>query len=108
MLFKLYGLRTIFVQVKELGIALTGCSCLATDASKLFGVYWYLGVPHTPIPPTWPDEYNTIYNKETPMSIRLNNTNSLVYMSVSGATVSDLMCFDLNVVIHTGMMGVNI
>ena len=70
-------------QVKELGAVVENCSCVTADVAKIFSVYWYLGVPHTPIPPDWPVEYKTSFNKETPMKVLLNATESLLYLSVS-------------------------
>ena len=31
------------VQVKELGVLVTDCPCLAGDMAKIFEVYWALG-----------------------------------------------------------------
>jgi len=70
-------------QVKELGAVVENCSCVAADMSKIFEVYWYLGVPHTPVPPSWPAKYETSFNKDTPMKVQLNATDSLLYLSVS-------------------------
>jgi phospholipase D3/4 len=70
-------------QVKELGAFLSSCPCVAADVSKLFAVYWYLGIPQTPIPPTWPDEYSTSFNLQTPMNVELNGSSSLLYLSSS-------------------------
>ena len=58
------------------------CSCVAEDVAKIFEVYWYLGVPHTPVPPAWPAKYDTSFNKDAPMSVLLNATKSSVYVSV--------------------------
>ena len=69
-------------QVKELGAVVENCSCVTADVAKIFSVYWYLGVPHTPIPPDWPAD-KTSFNKETPMKVLLNATESLLYLSVS-------------------------
>ena len=71
-----------YFQVKELGAVVENCSCVAEDMAKIFDVYWYLGVPHTPLPPTWPPEYDTSFNNNTPMKVLLNATKSSVYISV--------------------------
>ena len=71
------------IQVKELGAVVENCSCVASDLAKIFDVYWYLGVPHTAVPPSWPSKYDTSFNKDSPMTVLLNATKSSVYLSVS-------------------------
>uniref|UniRef100_G3VES0 5'-3' exonuclease PLD3 n=1 Tax=Sarcophilus harrisii TaxID=9305 RepID=G3VES0_SARHA len=46
-------------QVKELGVVVYNCSCLAQDLAKVFEAYWYLGQPDSSIPSPWPDNYTT-------------------------------------------------
>ncbi|KAM9325389.1 5'-3' exonuclease PLD3 [Gastrophryne carolinensis] len=75
-------------QVKELGSSVYNCSCLAQDLGKIFDVYWTLGEPNATIPSPWPDSFSTIYNKETPMEMTLNNTPSQVYLSSSPPPLS--------------------
>jgi len=70
-------------QVKELGALVQNCSCVAEDMAKIFDVYWYLGVPHTPVPPAWPAPFETSFNKDTPMKVLLNTTETSLYLSVS-------------------------
>lgn len=70
-------------QVKELGVVMYNCSCLARDLTKIFEAYWYLGQPGSSIPATWPRPYDTRYNQETPMEICLNGTPALAYLAVS-------------------------
>ncbi|XP_017578911.1 5'-3' exonuclease PLD3 [Pygocentrus nattereri] len=69
-------------QVKELGAAVYDCSCLASDLGKIFEAYWFLGQSKT-IPAPWPSQYATAYNKDTPMQLSLNGTDSGVYLSSS-------------------------
>ena len=38
------------------------CSCLATDVSKIFEVYWLLATPTSHIPVKWPTQYRTGIN----------------------------------------------
>lgn len=71
----------VCVQVKELGAVVYDCGCLAEDLGKVFEAYWYLGDSQV-IPSPWPSEYNTPYNKDTPMKVPLNGTDSRVYFSV--------------------------
>uniref|UniRef100_A0A8C5WEA0 5'-3' exonuclease PLD3 n=1 Tax=Leptobrachium leishanense TaxID=445787 RepID=A0A8C5WEA0_9ANUR len=75
-------------QVKELGSSVYNCSCLAQDLQKIFDVYWTLGSPNATIPSPWPANYSTLYNKETPMEVTLNNTASNVYLSSSPPPLS--------------------
>ncbi|XP_061453836.1 5'-3' exonuclease PLD3 isoform X2 [Rhineura floridana] len=68
-------------QVKELGVAVYNCSCLAQDLGKMFEAYWALGLPDATIPSPWPANYSTTYNKETPLELKLNDTDAGVYLS---------------------------
>ncbi|KAL8220030.1 UNVERIFIED_CONTAM: hypothetical protein K2H54_037851 [Gekko kuhli] len=70
-------------QVKELGVAVYNCSCLARDLGKLFEAYWALGLPNATIPSPWPTNFSTSYNKETPLPLQLNGTQAGVYLSSS-------------------------
>lgn len=69
------------LQVKELGAVVYNCSCLATDLGKIFEAYWFLGANKS-IPLPWPASFSTLYNKDTPLQLLLNNTSSSVYLSV--------------------------
>lgn len=69
-------------QVKELGVVVYNCSCLAADLSKIFEAYWFLGESKS-IPSPWPERFSTMYNKDTPLQLPLNNTPSNVYLSSS-------------------------
>lgn len=57
------------------------CSCLAADLGKIFEAYWFLGDSQS-VPSPWPDRFATLYNKDTPLQLPLNNTPSMVYLSV--------------------------
>ncbi|NXY84181.1 PLD3 Phospholipase, partial [Alcedo cyanopectus] len=70
-------------QVKELGVAIYNCSCLAQDLGKIFEAYWALGVPGASIPDPWPDSYSTPFNIDTPLILKLNDSDSAVYFSSS-------------------------
>ncbi|NXJ87087.1 PLD3 Phospholipase, partial [Trogon melanurus] len=70
-------------QVKELGAAVYNCSCLAKDLGKIFEAYWALGVPGASIPSPWPANYSTAFNMETPLELKLNDTDAAVYFSSS-------------------------
>ncbi|KAI2653867.1 5'-3' exonuclease PLD3 [Labeo rohita] len=75
-------LHTKFWIVKELGAVVYDCSCLAKDLGKIFEAYWYLSQTKT-VPAQWPEKYSTLYNKDTPMQLSLNGTDSSVYLSSS-------------------------
>jgi phospholipase D3/4 len=91
-------------QVKELGVYITNCSCLAKDLTKIFHVYWDLGKNST-MPPNgkWPDRYNTNVNLEKPMLVNYNGdylfstffSSSPPPLSPKGRTS------DLDAIIHT-------
>uniref|UniRef100_A0A8C0F8W1 5'-3' exonuclease PLD3 n=1 Tax=Bubo bubo TaxID=30461 RepID=A0A8C0F8W1_BUBBB len=70
-------------QVKELGVAVYNCSCLAKDLGKIFEAYWALGIPGASIPVPWPANYSTPFNMETPLELKLNDTDAAVYFSSS-------------------------
>lgn len=67
--------------MKELGAVVYNCSCLAADLGKIFEAYWFLGESQS-IPSPWPTSFSTLYNKDTPLQLPLNNTPSNVYLSV--------------------------
>ncbi|XP_054723564.1 5'-3' exonuclease PLD3-like, partial [Uloborus diversus] len=69
--------------VKELGVAIYNCSCLALDLFKIFEIYWRLGVPNPYIPPEWPADVQTTINKDNPVTVTMNNSQILTYMSSS-------------------------
>lgn len=69
--------------MKELGLLVTNCSCLAADIQKIFQVYWDMGVDNAHIPSEWPKEYSTKINSTTPINVEFNNAfNQTVFISV--------------------------
>jgi phospholipase D3/4 len=64
-------------QVKELGVLVTNCSCLAKDLTKIFNVYWELGRNDSTIPPKWPDKFTTGINADKPMLVNYNGGDYL-------------------------------
>ncbi|KAG9472957.1 5'-3' exonuclease PLD3 [Eleutherodactylus coqui] len=70
-------------QVKELGTTVYNCTCVAQDLGKIFEAYWVLGEANATIPSPWPDTFTTLYNKESPLEVSLNNTKSHLYLSSS-------------------------
>lgn len=59
-------------QVKELGVLVTNCTCLAKDVSKIFEAYWFLGRDDSHIPSRWPESYSTKFNLKSPLSVQFN------------------------------------
>jgi phospholipase D3/4 len=91
-------------QVKELGVLVTNCSCLAKDLTKIFSVYWELGLNSSVIPPKWPDKFTTAVNIDKPMLVNYNDgaytfgsffSSSPPPMNPKGRTN------DINAILHT-------
>ncbi|GMS78307.1 hypothetical protein PENTCL1PPCAC_482, partial [Pristionchus entomophagus] len=59
-------------EVKELGVYVGECACVATDLYRIFSVYWRLGEEDSRIPDKWPISYRTPYNFANRMPITLN------------------------------------
>ena len=55
-------------EVKEVGVLVTDCPCLAADMAKIWAVYWQLG-GREELPVTWPKELATSFNADTPLSL---------------------------------------
>ncbi|XP_059484137.1 5'-3' exonuclease PLD3 isoform X2 [Neocloeon triangulifer] len=71
-------------EVKEMGVAIYNCSCLASDLGKIFDVYWYLGKEGATVPSKWPDQFGTKFNRDHPMNLTFNATSpSNVFISSS-------------------------
>ncbi|CAG5893922.1 unnamed protein product [Menidia menidia] len=69
-------------QVKELGVVVRDCGCLAADLLKIFEAYWLLGAGGA-VPSPWPAAFSTPYNQDSPMQLRLNGTPAAAYLSSS-------------------------
>jgi phospholipase D3/4 len=48
--------------VKEVGVLVKNCPCLADDMAKIWQVYWDLGAPGATVPDSWPDQLSTDIN----------------------------------------------
>ncbi|XP_070806496.1 LOW QUALITY PROTEIN: 5'-3' exonuclease PLD3-like [Pituophis catenifer annectens] len=70
-------------QVKELGIALYNCSCLAKDLHRIFAMYQILGKEGASLPTTWPRDLAAESSLEEPRKIQLNGVEAQVYISSS-------------------------
>ncbi|XP_067103459.1 5'-3' exonuclease PLD3 isoform X2 [Osmerus mordax] len=76
-------------QVKEVGIAVEDCSCLAQDASRIFGIYWSIGAQkHGFLPPYWPARYSALSSAEHPLTLKLNGVPAQVYLSSAPPQIS--------------------
>ena len=58
------------LQVKELGVLVTDCPCLAADMAKIFEVYWALAGEDKSVPDMWPEYLKTMFNYRNPMKLR--------------------------------------
>ena len=67
-------------QVKELGVLVTDCPCMAEDMHKIWRVYWDLGGQEN-VPDRWPPGYSTNINSEAPMI--LTEADMSLYLSSS-------------------------
>lgn len=75
------------LQVKELGVLITNCSCLVDDVKKIFNVYWDMGKENAVIPPEWPQNYSTEINQLNPVPVNFNERFQMsTYFSVISAT----------------------
>ncbi|VDD96267.1 unnamed protein product [Enterobius vermicularis] len=88
-------------QVKELGVAIFNCPCLASDMNKMMEIYWLMGAPKAKLPSRWPISLSTAYNKNSPLSVRLNNHQSAVYFSSAPPQFcADGREGDINAILH--------
>ncbi|KAJ6658011.1 hypothetical protein lerEdw1_001670 [Lerista edwardsae] len=70
-------------QVKEVGVVILNCRCLADDLWKTFKTYWDLGEPTATIPSPWPGNYSTDINRQKPLEVQFNGTSTKAYFSAS-------------------------
>lgn len=77
------SLVTPYLQVKEIGVVIHNCSCLADDLWKTFKTYWDLGEPNATVPSPWPGNYSTDINRQNPLEVEFNGTSTKAYFSVS-------------------------
>ncbi|XP_067136558.1 5'-3' exonuclease PLD3-like isoform X2 [Centruroides vittatus] len=70
-------------QMKDIGVIIYNCSCLAEDLQKIFQLYWTLAGPDVKIPSDWPSSLETTINKEVPLSVNINDTFTQIYFSNS-------------------------
>ncbi|XP_061581851.1 5'-3' exonuclease PLD3 isoform X2 [Cololabis saira] len=75
-------------QVREVGLLVEDCSCLAQDASRIFGVYWGIGGVNGSIPPYWPARLSALSSAEEPLQLKLNGVPAQVYLSSAPPQIS--------------------
>lgn len=76
-------------QVKEVGVLVEDCSCLAQDASRIFDVYWSIGGnTNGSLPPYWPARLSALSNSQNPLQLKFNGVPAQVYLSSAPPQVS--------------------
>ncbi|XP_057194078.1 inactive phospholipase D5 isoform X2 [Triplophysa rosa] len=69
-------------KLKELGVIVYNCSCLAMDLHRIFALYWQL--QHRDyIPSIWSKRVTAVFSKDEPLELKLNNTDAYAYVSTS-------------------------
>ncbi|XP_076245485.1 5'-3' exonuclease PLD3 isoform X2 [Calliopsis andreniformis] len=74
-------------QVKELGLVVLNCSCLANDYAKIFDVYWIVA-EHGKIPSSWPDSFSTKINEKNPMNFTFMDNKYQTFIASSPSPFS--------------------
>ncbi|XP_013883081.1 phospholipase D3 [Austrofundulus limnaeus] len=76
-------------QVKEVGLSVEDCSCLAQDAFRLFEVYWSIGgVTNNVLPLFWPARLSALSSADKPLQLKFNGVPAQVYLSSSPPQIS--------------------
>nr|XP_046263141.1 5'-3' exonuclease PLD3 isoform X2 [Scatophagus argus] len=76
-------------QVKEVGLSVEDCSCLAQDAFRIFGVYWSLGgANNSSLPPYWPARLSALSSSQNPLHLKVNGVPAQVYLSSAPPQIS--------------------
>ncbi|XP_055026672.2 inactive phospholipase D5 [Misgurnus anguillicaudatus] len=71
-----------FSTMKEFGIIIYDCSCLAMDLNKIFSLYWQLQYKDF-VPSIWSKKLTALYNKDKSLQLYLNDTEAKAYISSS-------------------------
>ncbi|XP_051986350.1 inactive phospholipase D5 [Xyrauchen texanus] len=69
-------------KLKELGVIVFDCSCLALDLHRIFSFYWQLQYRDY-IPSIWSKRVTAVFSRDKPVQLRLNNTDASAYVSTS-------------------------
>ncbi|XP_056294883.1 5'-3' exonuclease PLD3 isoform X2 [Pseudoliparis swirei] len=76
-------------QVKEVGLAVEDCSCLALDASRIFELYWIIGgASKGSLPPYWPARLSALSSSQKPLRLKFNGVAAQVYLSSAPPQIS--------------------
>ncbi|XP_051514249.1 5'-3' exonuclease PLD3-like isoform X2 [Myxocyprinus asiaticus] len=76
-------------QVKEVGVSVEDCSCLAQDASRIFDIYWETGSQKNgSLPPFWPGRFSALSSSKYPLAVKFNGVPARVYLSSSPPPLS--------------------
>ncbi|XP_052005545.1 5'-3' exonuclease PLD3-like [Xyrauchen texanus] len=76
-------------QVKEVGVSVEDCSCLAQDASRIFDIYWEIGAQKNgSLPPFWPGRFSALSSSKYPLAVKFNGVPARVYLSSSPPLLS--------------------
>ncbi|KAM4586051.1 uncharacterized protein pld7 [Fundulus diaphanus] len=76
-------------QVKEVGLTVEDCSCLAQDAFRIFGVYWTVGgAAGGALPPFWPARLSALSSADRPLHLKFNGVPARVYLSSAPPPIS--------------------
>ncbi|ULT90501.1 hypothetical protein L3Y34_008675 [Caenorhabditis briggsae] len=70
-------------EVKELGVVIEECPCVASDLYKIFAAYWKLGENGSVIPDKWPISYRTPFNFTTMAHMKLDGEPAEYFISSS-------------------------
>ncbi|XP_028845048.1 inactive phospholipase D5 isoform X2 [Denticeps clupeoides] len=68
--------------LKEMGVIIYECSCLALDLHRIFSLYWQLQYKEF-IPSIWSKRLNGLYNKNNTLSMFLDGSKAEAYVSSS-------------------------
>ncbi|XP_017295801.1 5'-3' exonuclease PLD3 isoform X2 [Kryptolebias marmoratus] len=76
-------------QVKEVGLAVENCSCLAQDAFRIFDVYWSVGgSTNGSLPLFWPARDTALSSADRPLQLKFNGVPARVYLSSAPPQIS--------------------
>ncbi|XP_070693272.1 5'-3' exonuclease PLD3 [Pempheris klunzingeri] len=76
-------------QVKEVGLSVEDCSCLAQDAFRIFGTYWTIGGANNgSLPLYWPARLSALSSSQNPMRLKFNGVPAQVYLSSAPPQIS--------------------
>lgn len=76
-------------EVKEVGLSVEDCSCLAQDAFRIFGVYWSISsVKNGSLPPYWPARLSALSSSQNPLHLKFNGVPARVYLSSAPPQIS--------------------